>query len=79
MTNPTTLPMPIALVSASARLGHGPTVAPDDGVFLCLAIWLAEVSAEATQGAEAAAVSTTATTRASRAARATGPARSEPA
>ena len=47
MTEPTTLPPPLARISTSSPLGDGPTAAPDDSALLRLAIWLAEVSADA--------------------------------
>ena len=47
MTDPTTLPRPLALISSPSQLGDGPTAAPDDSALLRLAFWLAEVSADA--------------------------------
>lgn len=47
MTEPTTLPPPLARISTPSPLGDGPTAAPDDSALLRLACWLAEVSADA--------------------------------
>jgi hypothetical protein len=46
----------VALDPASSRPGHGPTAATDEDVLLQLALWLAEVAAEAALAATAPAV-----------------------
>lgn len=53
MTDSTALPPQMILVSTPNRIEEGPTAAADDGAMLRLAIWVAEVSAEAAHdGAE---------------------------
>lgn len=47
MTDPAAVPPQLTVVSSSARLGDRLTATVDEGVLLRLAIWLAEVSAEA--------------------------------
>jgi hypothetical protein len=69
MTDPTTLPPHRTLLSAPSRAGDGATGTTDDGALLRLAIWLAEVSAEAARDATAPAGDATPTALAPRLAR----------
>jgi hypothetical protein len=47
MTDPAAVPPQLIVVSSSARLGDRLTATKDEGLLPRLAIWLAEVSAEA--------------------------------
>ena len=60
MSEPTSLPLTtVALDLASSRLRNGPTAVADEPTLLRLALWLAEVSAEATLAATTPAASST--------------------
>lgn len=51
MSKSARVPPPMILISASSRLGAGPTATTNDDLAMVrLATWLAEVSAEATLG-----------------------------
>jgi hypothetical protein len=69
MTDPATLLPHVTLIRAPNRPGDGPTATTDDGALVRLAIWLAEVSAEAARGAAAPAADAAPTTPARRHAR----------
>jgi len=66
MTDPTTLPPHMTPISAPSRPGDSPIATTDHGTFVRLAIWLAEVSADAARDAMASAADATPTALAPR-------------